>query len=306
MSRFLLASWFACLLSAALHAEPIAGIGPTDEIEKVAGDLQFTEGPAADAEGNLYFTDVRANKIHKIDTAGKVSTFLENTEGMNGLMFDKAGVLYACQGGKGRVVKIDVKSKQITPVAEQHNGKPFNRPNDLVLDSAGGVYFTDPMFGRGEPTQDAQAVYYVDKAGKVTRLLGDLERPNGVLLSPDEKTLYVLPSGAPVVMAYPVQSPGKLGEGKVLTEMRKPQEGQPRGGDGLTVDTQGNLYVTVPAMSGIQVVSPAGKTLGFIEFPESPSNCAFGGKDLKTLFVTARTSVYAAPMEATGHRFGGK
>ena len=307
MSRFLFASWFMCaLFTAALSAEPIAGVGPSGEIKKVAGDFQFTEGPAVDADGNVYFTDVRGNRIHKIDAAGKLSTFMENTEGANGLMFDKAGMLYACQGGKGRVVKIDPRTKEVTPVAEQYNGKPFNRPNDLVLDSAGGVYFTDPMFGQGETPQDLQAVYYVDKAGKVTRLISDLTRPNGVLLSPDEMTLYVLPSGTAAIMAYPVQSPGKLGEGRVLAEMMKPEQGEARGGDGLTVDSKGNLYVTVPALSGIQVVTPQGKTLGLITFPESPSNCCFGGKDMKTLFVTARTSLYAAPMDATGHRFGGK
>jgi len=306
MSRLLFVTCIALFLAAAVNAENIPGIGPAGEITQVATGLQFTEGPAVDAQGNVYFTDVRANRIHKLDAAGQMTTFMENTDGANGLMFDKAGTLYACQGGKGRIVKIDVATKQVTPIAEQYNGKPFNRPNDLVLDSAGGVYFTDPMFGRGEAAQDVQAVYYVDKGGKVTRLIGDLERPNGVLLSPDEKTLYVLPSGAAVVMAYPVQSPGKMGQGRVLSEMMKPEQGQPRGGDGLTVDTKGNLYVTVPALSGIQVISPDGKTLGFVRFPEGPSNCCFGGKDMKTLYVTARTSVYAVPMEATGHRFAAK
>lgn len=310
MSRLLFASWVVgALFTAAVFAEPnpgVPGVGPTGEIAKVAGDFQFTEGPAADGQGNLYFTDVRANKIHKVDAEGKLTTFMENSEGCNGLMFDKAGVLYACQGGKGRVVKIDVATKEVTPVAEQYDGKPFNRPNDLVVDSAGGVYFTDPMFGRGEAPQSAQSVYYVDKGGKVTRLISDLERPNGVLLSPDERTLYVLPSGTPALMAYPIESPGKIGEGKVLAELMKPEEGQPRGGDGLSVDTRGNVYLTVPALSGIQVVTPAGQTLGMIKFPEAPSNCCFGGKDMRTLYVTARTSLYAAPMEATGHRFGGK
>jgi gluconolactonase len=206
-------------------------------------------------------------------------------------------------------VAIDPKSKEIMVLAAEYNGKKFNRPNDLVVDRAGGVYFTDPMFGSGQPNQDKMAVYYVTSDGKVTRLIDDLMRPNGVILSPDEKTLYVLPSGSPDVMSYSLISPGKLGQGKVLCKLEQADAGQPRGGDGLTVDTKGNLYLTQPNLQAIQVVSPDGKTLGLIRFPERPSNCTFGGKDMKTLYVTANSqsgsgSLYTVKMEATGHRFG--
>jgi gluconolactonase len=305
-------AWLAaiCVLVTEAHGlaqanKPIAGIGPAGEIVKAHTDFQFTEGPAADRDGNVYFTDVRANRIHKVDTAGKLSTFLENSEGCNGLMFDGRGWLIACQGGKGRIIAIDVATKQIKVIADQYNGKPFNRPNDLVVDRRGGVYFTDPMFGKGEIPQDKMAVYYADPTGKVTRLIDDLDRPNGVILSPEEKTLYVLPSGSPDVRAYPVEQPGKLGSGRVLAKLEQPATGQPRGGDGLTVDTKGNLYLTAPGISAIQIVSPEGRTLGSITFPEAPANCAFGGRDMKTLHVTARTSLYTVRMEATGHRFGG-
>jgi gluconolactonase len=263
----------------------------------------FTEGPAADAEGNVYFSDVRNNRIHKVSTDGKLTTFLENSQGCNGLMFDAMGRLIACQGGAGRVVAIDASSKAIEVLAAEYNGKRFNAPNDLVVDRHGGIYFTDPSFGR-EPSQDKMAVYYVSPDKKVTRLIDDLERPNGVILSPDEKTLYVLPSGSPNVMAYSVQGPGKLGAGRVFCKLEQaPNTPMPRGGDGLTVDTKGNLYLTQPALSAIQVVSPEGKTLGLLKFPEAPANCTFGGKDRKTLFVTARTSLYTLPMEGVGHRF---
>ncbi|HXG13153.1 MAG TPA: SMP-30/gluconolactonase/LRE family protein [Gemmataceae bacterium] len=281
-------------LTLAADRKPIPGIGPVGEIVKLHTGFTFTEGPAADAEGNVYFTDVRNNRIHKVDTDGKLSTFLENSQGCNGLMFDNKGRLVACQGGAGRVIAIDVATKKITVLADQCDGKKLERPNDLVVDRQNGVYFTD---------LPANSVYYIAPDGKVTRLISDAPRANGVILSPDEKTLYVLPAGTPNVMAYPVIAPGKIGSGKVLCKLEQAPTGEPRGGDGLTVDTRGNLYVTQPALRAIQVISPEGKTLGLIEFPESPANCTFGGKDLKTLYVTARTSLYTAKMEATGHRF---
>jgi gluconolactonase len=299
------------MLSAAITTaqenQPIAGIGPAGEIVQAHTGFKFTEGPAADAQGNVYFSDISNNRIHKVDTAaGKLTTLLEDSQGCNGLMVDGRGRLIACQGGAGRVIAIDVATKQIEVLAETYNGKRFNAPNDLVVDRQGGVYFTDPSFGRGEPAQDKMAVYYIASDRKVTRLIDDLLRPNGVILSPDEKTLYVLPSGAADVMAYSVESPGRLGKGRVLCQLQQAPTGPPRGGDGLTVDTRGNLYFTQPALKAIQVVSPEGKTLGLITFPESPANCTFGGPDFKTLYVTARTSLYRVKMTATGHRFGGK
>jgi gluconolactonase len=295
----------AAAIAVAQDSTPIPGIGPAGAIVQAHTGFKFTEGPAADAQGNVYFTDIPNGHIHKMDTAGKLSTFLENSQGCNGLMADARGRLIACQGGAGRLIAIDVATKRIEPLAETYNGKRFNAPNDLVVDRHGGVYFTDPSFGRGEPAQDKMAVYYVAADRKVTRLIDDLPRPNGVILSPDENTLYVLPSGASDVMAYPVESPGRLGKGRVLCKLQQAPTGPPRGGDGLTVDTAGNLYVTQPSLKAIQVVSPAGKTLGLITFPEGPANCTFGGPDLKTLYVTARTSLYTVKMTATGHRFGG-
>lgn len=290
-----------CLIAAgslsAAQDRPIAGIGPAAPIVKLHTGFTFTEGPAADSQGNVYFTDVRTNRIHRVTPDGQLSTFLEGSEGCNGLMFDGSGRLIACQGNLARVIAIDVASKQITVLADKFEGKPFNKPNDLVVDSQGGVYFTDPA---------EQSVYYVSPPGGVNRVAGGLARPNGVLLSPDEKTLYVLPSGAPHVLAFSIESPGRVREQRVLAELMQPETGAPRGGDGLTVDSRGNLYCTQPGMSAVQVISPEGKTLGLIRFPEGPSNCDFGGTDLTTLYVTARTSLYTVKMEVKGHRFGGK
>ncbi len=284
----------AAAIPSSAQDAPIPGIGPTGKVERVQTGFIFTEGPAADAEGNLYFTDLRANRIYKLETNGKLSTFLEGSEGCNGLMLDGTSRLVACQGGRKRVVAIDIGTRTIDVLADRFEGQPLDRPNDLVVDRGGGVYFTDP---------NAKSVYYITPDGKLSRLINDLPRPNGVLLSPDEKTLYVLPSGSPDVMAYPIASPGHIGEGKVLCRLEQAADGPPRGGDGLTVDSNGNLYLTQPALQAIQVVSPNGKTLGLIHVPESPSNACFGGKDGKTLYITARTSLYAAPMQVKGHRF---
>src|SRR6185437_6021033 len=178
-------------------------------------------------------------------------------------------------------------------------------PNDLVIDRSGGVYFTDPHFRAPEVLpQGVTAVYYIAAGGKVSRLIDDLKAPNGVILSPDEMTLYVIPSMQEEMMAYPVEGPGKLGKGRVFCRTKQAEGKQGTGGDGLTIDEKGNLYITTAL--GLQVFSPEGKALGIIEFPEVPANVTFGGKDRKTLYVTARTSLYTAPMEAQGHVFAEK
>jgi gluconolactonase len=282
----------------------IPHIGPAGEIRKLVADLKFTEGPADDGQGNLYFSDIPADRVYKVDSSGKASVFLEPSHHTNGLMINAAGNIVACEMD-GRIVEIDVKTKDVKALAPEYNGKRFNAPNDLVLDSHGGVYFTDPRFRAPEPwPQEKEAWYYSDAKGRVTRLGDNLPAPNGVILSPDEKTLYVIPSMQKQMMAYPVIGPGKLGEGKVFCELQQKDDKGNAGGDGLTVDSKGNLYIT--SGLGLQVFSPEGKHLGNIPFPEQPANCTFGGKDGKTLFVTARTSVYAVEMEATGHRFAAK
>jgi len=187
-------------------------------------------------------------------------------------------------------------------LADEYNGKRFNAPNDLVIDRKGGIYFTDPEFGRKiKKPQGTFAVYYIRAPGKVVRVVESLPRPNGIILSPDEKTLYVVPSGSAQVMAYAVEAPGKLGKGRAFFELLQPEGRKGTGGDGLTVDTKGNLYIT--SQLGVQVVSPAGKHLRTLAFPEKPANVTFGGKDRATLYVTARTSVYTLALKVRGHVF---
>jgi len=282
----------------------IPGVGPTGPVQKMDGKYAFTEGPAVDADGNVYFSDIPAEKIHKIDTAGKVTVFREKSNHSNGLMVNAKGEVVACEMD-GAIVAFSADGKDRRVIADKYDGKRFNAPNDLVLDKAGGVYFTDPAFRAPTPLpQGKTAVYYVDAAGKVTRLIDDLPNPNGVRLSPDEKTLYVFPSGQKKQMAYVVESTGKLGAGKVFCELEQLKADGNGGGDGATIDVKGNVYIT--SALGLQVFDPTGKKLGTIKFPEQPSNATFGGKDMKTLYVTARTSVYSYPMDVAGHRYPGK
>jgi gluconolactonase len=291
-------------VGAAADDAPIPGIGPKGEIVKLHTGFAFTEGPAADADGNVFFSDIPNSRIHKVDAAGKLSIFREPSNHTNGTMFNAEGEL-VCAEMDGRISAVARDGKTTRPLAETYQGKRFNAPNDLVIDRSGGVYFTDPHFRAPEPLpQGVTAVYYIAADGKVSRLIDDLKAPNGVILSPDEKTLYVVPSMQEEMMAYPVEGPGKLGKGRVFCRTKQAEGKQGTGGDGLTIDTKGNLYITTGL--GLQVFSAEGKLLGIIAFPEVPANVTFGGKDRRTLYVTARTSLYTAPMEAEGHVFAGK
>lgn len=292
-----------CLSLAAWAADDnhsIPGIGPKGKVTKVHGDFKFTEGPAADKNGVVYFSDIPASRVYRLESDDQVSVFREPSNHTNGSMFNAEGELVSCEMD-GQVVVVSADGKQVRPLAAMYQGQRFNAPNDLVIDRADGVYFTDPHFQAPNPLpQGVTAVYYVGGGGLVKRLIDDLKAPNGVILSVDEKTLYVVPSGQAEVMAYPVESPGKIGQGKVFCRLKQPEGKDSSGGDGLTIDTKGNLYITTGL--GIQVFDRDGKHLGIIEVPEQPANCTFGGKDFQTLYITARTSLYRAEMEAKGHR----
>ncbi len=280
-------------------AEGIPGVGPVGEVKRVSTGHEFLEGPAWDGEDRLYFTDIPAAKILCLTPDGKVETFVDDSGHANGLMFRAEGELLACEMD-GQLVAWDTQKKQRRVLVNEYGGKRFNAPNDLVIDSAGGVYFTDPHYRAPKPLpQGEQGVYYLSSAGEVTSIARDLIAPNGILLSPDEKSLYVLPSESGSMRVYPVEAPGVVGEGRELCRI----EG-PGGSDGAAMDTAGNLYLTTAL--GIQVVSPTGELLGKIAVPEHPANCTFGGPDNKTLYITARTGLYAVETEAVGHRFGSK
>ena len=279
----------------------IEGIGPESPVKKVQGDFQFTEGPAWGMQGNLYFSDVSANKIYKMNKNGEISVFLEPSGHANGLMFENKDRLIVCQMD-GRLVSINTETKEVIVLTDKFNENRYNAPNDLVVDKEGGVYFTDPLFRAPQPLpQEKQAVYYINADGTVTLILDDLKAPNGIILSPDQKTLYVIPSMQKDMRKYPVNSPGKLGGGSIFCELSQPKGKDNSGGDGVSVDSKGNLYIA--SALGIQVFNPEGKLLGIIQFPEQPANVTFGGPDMKTLYVTARTSLYSAKMKIPGHSF---
>ncbi len=294
----------ACtLFTNSANAEDIPGVGSIGKVQRLHTDFDFTEGPAWDGKGNLYFTDIPKNRIHKRDAKGTLTVFAEPSGHCNGLMV-VGDRLLACEMD-GQLKQFDLATGKETSLAKQYQGTRFNAPNDLVIDKSGGIYFTDPRFRAPEPwPQGKEAVYYRDAGGKVTRLIDDRSAPNGIILSPDEKTLYVVPSMEQQMRAYNVEAPGKIGKGKVFCEVTQPEGKENTGGDGLTIDTNGNLYITTAL--GLQVFDATGKQLGIIKIPEHPANVTFGGKDNKTLYVTARKSLYAVETEATGHVFPGK
>jgi gluconolactonase len=281
--------------------QPIPGLGPTGPTKKLFTGFEFTEGPAADAQGNVYFSDIPATTIYKIGIDGSKSVFTDNSRHANGLMFNSRGELVACEMD-GQVVAWNINARSRRLVAETYEGKRFNAPNDLVIDRQDGVYFTDPAFRAPTPLpQGKTAVYYADPQGKVTRLIDNLPNPNGVRLTPDEKTLYVIPSGQAEMMAYPVDAPGKLGSGKVFCTLQQPGGKTGSGGDGLAIDSKGNVYIA--SQLGLQVYDPLGKRLGILRLSEVPANVTFGGPEFRTLYVTARKSLYTIPMDVRGHRF---
>lgn len=281
------------LFAPAAHAQ-IPGIGPKGAVTRLFTGFTFTEGPAQDAGGNLYFSDVRLNTISKVDTASKLSTFLTNTNGGNGIYFSRTGRMIVARGGAGDVVEVDVQTKVVKVLAGQFNGKRFNGANDLVIDVHDGVWFTDPNFSSN--SQPVTGVYYLDAANKVTLVVNNIVRPNGILLSPREDVLYVASTTPSAIMAYPITAPGQVGTGSQLFAL---------GGsavDGMTIDTAGNLYLARSGLRRVEVVTPSGTSLGNIAIPEQTRNCCFGGPNMQTLFVTAGQSLYRADMISTGHR----
>jgi gluconolactonase len=284
---------------AAAVAQEIPSLGSVSPIELIKDGFKFLEGPAKTPDGNLYFTDIPAETIFVLTSAGQIEEYLKPSGFANGLMYAGDGQLLVCQMA-GQLSRIDLASKKVTVLADQYGGARLNAPNDLVIDKQGGIYFTDPRYRAPDPwPQTVEAFYYRAADGTVTRLGSGLKAPNGIALAPDEQTLYVIPSMQSEMMAYPIDSPGKIGEGRVFCQLQQVGEETAGGGDGLAVDVKGNLYITSAA--GIQVYSAAGELLGIIKVPQQPANCAFGGADNKVLYITARTGLYHCNMPIPGH-----
>jgi gluconolactonase len=277
----------ACTALATKLSEKILLAG---ELEILGDSFTFTEGPAADAKGNVYFTDLRKERIHVYTTSGKLDLFRENTGGANGLYFAKDGSLYVCEGLNGRVTSISTDGK-VEILADTYNGNGFNKPNDLWIDPNGGVYFTDPAYGRTVKKQDGEHVYYlVPDRSKVICVIDDFTRPNGVIGTPDGKMLFVADHGAGKIWKYSIHADGTLANKSFFAEAKS---------DGMTLDVLGNLYAT---QDSVLIFNPEGKLIEEIKTPNRPTNVTFGGEDNRTLFITARTHVCSIKMNVEGAR----
>lgn len=259
--------------------------GPAQEpampLEKIATGYKLAEGPVWDGE-SLYFTDVPSERILMLGGDGTVTTFRSGTRKGAGLGFDSKHRLLICEVDGFRVTRIE-KDGTETTLADSYGGKKLNGPNDLALDAKDGFYFTDPLFLNKEKCeQDKEAVYYVSSEGKILRVADDLEKPNGIALAKNERTLFVADMAQSKLRAYPVQEDGTLGEGRDF--------GFVPGPDGVKVDGDGNVYAA--GRKGIVVFDANGKQLGTLKVPENLTSLAFGDKDRRTMYITTNQSLY--------------
>jgi len=268
-------------------------------VEKVTGGFQFTEGPVWVPDGYLLFSDIPANRIYKwVPGASQAEVWREPSGHSNGLTLDRRGRLVACEHDR-RVSQTETDGT-VTAIAERYQGRRLNSPNDIVVRSDGSIYFTDPPYGLPEQKEgkelDFNGVFRLAPDGTLTLLDDSFERPNGLAFSPDESVLYVDDSYGGHIRAFDVLDDGTLANGRVFADLRNPDaEGVP---DGMKVDIEGNVFST--GAGGIWVVAPSGEVLGLIEVPEVPANLAWGGSDLKMLYITARTGLYRIQTQTGG------
>jgi gluconolactonase len=287
------------------------------EQPEIATTVAFTEGPTVDREGNVYFTDIINQRIMRLGTDGVLSTYRDNSNVANGLLIDPQGRLIACEGskferpgvkltGKPQVTRTDLKTGKVEVLADSYQGKPLVAPNDVTIDDSGRLYFTDLT---------GAAVYRIDAPGKLARILAapDIQRPNGIQISPDDRKLYLVEAnqaegGARLIRSYDLLPDGSVRNMRVHYDFFLG-----RSADGMSIDTQGNLYAsaglnelrgsseTLDTKAGVYVISPEGRLLKFIPIPEDLiTNNAFGSADMKTLYVTAGKTLYKVRTEIAG------
>ncbi len=274
------------------------------KVEFIREGFEGTEGPIAAPDGSFLFTETRANRITKIAADNSVSTFLENSNGSNGLAFNEKGELITVQVNNNQVGVVYPKGKEKV-FAKEFDGQPFQRTNDLVLAKNGGIYFTDSGPAADVKAEPRTGVYYISPEGKTKRVVGinEITRPNGIQLSRDEKTLYVANTGGEHVLSFPIKADGTLGErknfAKIPNGLQKNEQGAlSSGADGLAIDAEGRLYVT--SNTGVDVFDEQGKFLGGIPVPHKPQNVAFAGKDKKTLYIVGRGAAYKVAVLTPG------
>lgn len=289
----------------------------------VAATVAFTEGPTVAEDGTVFFTDIDNNRILRLSPDGEVSTFRQPSNRANGLIFDSEWRLLACEGGDGetalpRVTRTDMTTGEVEVLVDHYEGKELHRPNDLTFDAQGRIYFTDRPEPNWRPEQTGvHGVYRVDPDGSVTRILTEPEviRPNGIVISPDDTTLYLLETeqsadGPRLLRAYDLAADGTVSNMRIFHDFHPG-----RSGDGMTIDSAGNLYVaaglnrrrgtseTLDTVAGVHVFSPEGVLLEHIPIPEDTiTNAAFGGPDLRTLYVTAGKTLFSFQTEIEGTR----
>ncbi|QJU58345.1 SMP-30/gluconolactonase/LRE family protein [Sphingomonas sp. AP4-R1] len=290
----------------ALVAPAIAGVTKADtRIEVIREGFNGTEGPVALDDGSILFTENRADKIVRIAPDGTISTYADHVGGANALAVGAKGDLYAAQTQPSAIAILKPTAKII---AKDYKGKAFNRPNDLVLAHTGNVYFTDPGAAPqpGSPPA-ATAVYRVNPRGRVTLIADDIARPNGIALSPDERTLYVANTAGDRLLAFTVRADGSAADRRDFAQLQLPPEpagSTASGADGIVVDADGRVYVATRI--GVQIFAADGRKLGVIALPNAPQNLAFGGGDRSRLFVVGRGAVYRIATLAKGIARPGK
>lgn len=302
----------------------------------VVARTSFLEGPAFDAQGDLYFSDLIGNRILKMNPTGAVSVFRADSGRTNGNTFDAEGRLISCEGaeqgpgGRRRIVRTDMKTGQVTVLTDRYEGKRYNSPNDVCVDSKGRIWFTDPYYGedRASLEMGVEAVYRIDPGGKVKRVISqpDIQRPNGIAITPDARTLYVVDShsaqgGNRLIWSFPVSEGGEVDVERGLPFF---DFGNGRGADGIRLDVEGRLWaaagIALPRTHGESAdvppgiyilkrradlgdgTAPVGELVGRIPIPEDViTNLAFGGPDRKTLYVTAGKSIFKVPIAVSGY-----
>lgn len=264
------------------------------QLHLVSNQFKFTEGPAVDKEGNIFFTDQPNDKIWEYSIDGKLSLFMDKTGRANGLYFDNEGNLISCSDEKDELWSISMK-KKVTVLLKDYKGKRLNGPNDLWIDNKGGIYFTDPYYqrnywARAKPDIDGQNVYYLPKGKKEAFIVDSfLQKPNGIVGTPDGKYLYVADIAGDKTYRFEMNANGTLYNRKLFVA---------QGSDGMTLDEEGNLYLTG---KGVFVFNKNGEKIGYISIPANwVGNITFGGKDRKTLFITASEAVYTLEMKVKG------
>ena len=289
----LLLQFIPCAQKPAHAADPEI-VAPGATLQKLADGFGFTEGPASDKRGNVYFTDQPNDRIAVWHTDGKITTFLQPAGRSNGLCFDRNGDLWACADENNQLWRI-TKSGKTSVVLKDFEGKLLDGPNDVWLERGGGLFFTDPFYKRpywkrGAEEQSCQGVYYLETDHRTIRRVEDtLKQPNGIIGTPDGKTLYIADIGDGKTYRYDVGKSGALTNKTLFCSL---------GSDGMTIDNEGNVYLTG---SGVTVFDKSGKQIAHIAVPESwTANVCFGGKDRKMLFITASASVYGLAMRVHG------